>query len=565
MAKVSFFNYIGSNALYNEARRIAMIREDMLKTAKEMVEIPSINGTAGEKKIGEYIENYIREIPYFKNHANQVIVQELKNDALHRRNVIAILLGEKDKNADTLIFHGHTDTVGLEGFGTLSDCACRPDELMERLQDTNIPKEVREDLLSGEYMFGRGACDMKSGDAVFLGVLKDACEHPEELSGNIVVSFNPVEENLHTGILEATEVLIDLKREYDLNYVMAINNDYICPLFPGDSVKTIYTGTVGKLLPCFFVQGKETHVGQCFEGMDASMLVAELVNRIHMNHDFCDIYEGECSYPPSVLKMKDLKPWYNVQTATEAFVYFNYFVHNASIEEITEKLKNAAAETFRKVTDRIEEEADWFGKASGQNVCRYEYKIQVFTYKELYEIAKEKSEFREDELEEAMQKEIRNGTDKREVPIGMIRYLLRATGITSPAIVLYYAAPYCPHNTLQGKDTLLIHEIEEITEKVSEETGVNYRMMKFFPSLSDSSYLKIDDSRKSVNYLQENFPGFETLYPLPIENIQSLNIPAVNYGCYGKDAHKWTERVHIPYTFGVLPVLIQKTIDRYLR
>ena len=29
----------------------------------------------------------------------------------------------------------------------------------------------------------------------------------------------------------------------------------------------------------------------------------------------------------SVLKMKDLKPWYNVQTATEAFVYFNYFIH----------------------------------------------------------------------------------------------------------------------------------------------------------------------------------------------------------------------------------------------
>ena len=90
-------------------------------------------------------------------------------------------------------------------------------------------------------------------------------------------------------------------------------------------------------------------------------------------------------------------------------------------------------------------------------------------------------------------------------------------------------------------------------------------MMKFFPSLSDSSYIRIDDSEESVQYLMDNFPGFDTLYPIPVKNIQKLNIPAVNYGCYGKDAHKWTERVNLPYTFGVLPKLIQKTIDWYLK
>jgi len=29
-------------------------------------------------------------------------------------------------------------------------------------------------------------------------------------------------------------------------------------------------------------------------------------------------------------------------------------------------------------------------------------------------------------------------------------------------------------------------------------------------------------------------------------------------GVYGKDGHKWTERVYKPYSFGVLPKLIQK-------
>ena len=82
---------------------------------------------------------------------------------------------------------------------------------------------------------------------------------------------------MHTGIIEALEVLKELKNKQELNYLFAINNDYICPLYPGDTKKYIYTGSVGKLLPCFYIQGKETHVGQCFEGFDASMVAAELV------------------------------------------------------------------------------------------------------------------------------------------------------------------------------------------------------------------------------------------------------------------------------------------------
>ena len=52
-----------------------MINESMMQTAKEMVEISSINTTEGEKTIGEYIEKYIREIGYFKAQPNQVIVR----------------------------------------------------------------------------------------------------------------------------------------------------------------------------------------------------------------------------------------------------------------------------------------------------------------------------------------------------------------------------------------------------------------------------------------------------------------------------------------------------------
>lgn len=542
-----------------------MIDKKMQNLAKEMVQIPSVNSTSGERNIGIFIENYIRNIPYFKKHPSQVVVQTLANDSLDRRNVYALLIGEKERKADTLLFHGHTDTVGIEDYGALEEWAFKPDELIEKMKEMDLPRQVREDLESGDYMFGRGACDMKSGDAVFLEILKEMSSQVEKLSGNILVSFNPVEENLHTGIIEGLEVLSKLKQEYGLTYKLAINNDFICPLYPGDEIKTIYTGTVGKLLPCFYIQGKETHVGQCFEGFDASMAAAKLVEKINLNCEFSDGFEKEFSYPPSVLKMKDLKPWYNVQTASQAFVYFNYFVHNASMEEITAKLKKAAEEVMIETLNKVNQMSHKFSELGGQEHKNYSYPLQILTYDELLKKAKEKKEFSETILEEILKEEIEKETDKREIPIPMIRYLLQTAGIISPAVVLYYGAPYCPHNTLQNEDEALIKEIEKITKIVSTKTKEKFRFMKFFPSLSDSSYIKIDDSKESIQMLVNNFPGMSSIYPVPIHKIQEINIPAINYGCYGKDAHKWTERVNLSYTFGVLPKLIRETIDFYLK
>ncbi len=544
------------------------INENMLEIAMKMVKIQSVNTTLGEKNIGDFLEEYFKSIPYFKEHPEYLIVKQLNDDSLGRKNVMALLRGEKkgtvNEMSRTLLWHGHTDTVGVEDYGALAELACKPDELMAALKTMELQADVKADLDSGDYIFGRGCCDMKSGDAVFIGLIEELSRHPEKLLGNILISLNPVEENLHTGIIEGIDTLLELKERYGLKYEMAINNDYICPLFPGDNVKTIYTGVVGKLLPCFYIQGHETHVGQCFEGFDASMAAARLVDNINMNTDLCDGYEGEYTLPPSVLKLKDLKGWYNVQTAHEALVYFNYFVHNASIESIIEKLKTKAQNSMDEVYAGNKLKALKFADISGQNMTVPDFKPEVMTYDEL------KKSLLKDGLitEQAIYKlemeitsaEMEKGTDAREIPVEIIRRLLAVGRKKNPLIVLYFAAPYCPHNTLQDKSADLIETLEKVKAKMEKTTGEKYRMMKFFPSLSDSSYLKIDDDAESVEMLRQNFPAQGSLYPISIEKIQKLDIPAVNYGCYGKDAHKWTERVNVPYTFGILPELIKTTL-----
>ena len=544
------------------------MRDEMLTLTKEMVGIASVNGTEGERNIGIFIEEFLRSIPYFKKHPEQVIVRELKGDKLHRRNVFALLRGEKEDNPRTIIFHGHTDTVGVEDYGNIEEFAFDPDTLMERLKEVPLPEEVKKDLESGDYLFGRGACDMKSGDAVFMVIMKHIAEHIEDFSGNILLSCNPVEENLHTGIIEGIDVLDELRKKYSLTYELAINNDYTCPMYPGDSHNYIYTGVVGKLLPCFYIQGAETHVGQCFEGFDATTVAAKLTEYINLNTEFCDGYKGEYSLPPAALKMKDLKGWYNVQTAKEAFVYFNYFVHNAKMDVIVGKLKDAAANSVDSAIEDLNERYKSFCCLSGKDYKEIEIECQVMTYDELYRIALSKAEDNPDALGERLRKEAAErelaGEDKREIPIHLIRILLSEAGIYHPVVVLYFAAPYCPHNTLQDADAPIMAKLEKIVREIEEEEKVKYNICRFFPSLSDSSYLAIDDSDESVELLKNNFPQMDMLYPLPFEKMKEIAIKAVNFGVYGKDAHKWTERLYMPYSFETLPKLINKALKEFL-
>jgi arginine utilization protein RocB len=543
--------------------------EEIRELAKQLVAIPSVNTTPGEKTIGEFIENWFRGLPYFQKYPEYVYVRPLKNDPLGRRNVFVLLKGEKNAGAATLIFHGHTDTVGTEDFGLYEKYAFNCDALAEAFREADLPGEARGDLESGDYLFGRGSCDMKSGDAVFMIIAKYLSFRIGELSGNILLSFNPVEENLHTGIIEAGDFFIELAERENLRYLFALNNDYICPLFSGDTRRYVYTGAVGKLLPCFYIQGKETHVGQPFEGFDATMVASDLVQRINLNTEFCDCYNGEYTLPPVVLKSKDLKTQYNVQTPFASFVYFNYMIHDASVPAITEKLKQAARESFNAALDTINKRNKDHCSLSGMHYAPVFYDAEVLSYSELYALAMKKTGG-------GIAGELRNFTgdlvakdvDKRDCALEIVRHVCTRAGLKRPLIVLFYAAPYCPHNTLKAAvpaEKSLYDGIAALCNEFAKKSGETFQVMSFFPSLTDSSYIKMDDDPKSIRYLIDNFPEYNALYPVDLEKIKNLNIPGINFGCFGKDAHKWTERVYMPYSYKILPELILETVKKFLR
>lgn len=534
----------------------------------ELVKTPSMNNTVGEKAIAEKVAAYFRGLEYFQRHPGYVWELPLKDDKFGRKNIIALVKGQKGGSGRTVILHGHLDTVGVEDYGPLQELAFDPAALEAGLRDMILPPEVRNDLDSGQWLFGRGALDMKSGLAAHMAVLKYISRRAAELEGNVLFMANPVEENQHTGIMEALPFLESLRHRETLDYVVAVNNDYISPLYGGDDKKYIYLGAVGKLLPCFYIAGKETHVGQCFEGLDPNLVAAELLRLINLNTGLCDQYNGEYTLPPAALKFTDLKPSYNVQTPLAAFLYFNYFTHDISVNRVVELLKDKARTAFANVLQYLDQQyRDYCGK-SGLTYKPLGWEPRVTTYEELYNEVGERLGDRLDKmLKQLVDELLSRGTDTRIICLRVVEEVKKHSLDTRPAVVLFFAPPYCPHNTIKGETATereLLAAIREVTGEIASSAGEAFDIKQFFPCLSDSSYLKMDDGDKSVAALINNFPQWHTVYPVPVHEIRRADIPAVNFGSYGKDAHRWTERVHKHYTFSVLPAMTVKFIERIL-
>lgn len=542
--------------------------QEIYDLTKELVAIPSLNNTMGERAIAEHIAAKLRALPYFLKNPANVIVQDLKSDPYDRINVLAIVRGEKSDCKDTIILHGHIDTVGTDDFGTIEEFAFDCDALPDKIRQLTQDEEVLKDIESGEWMFGRGASDMKSGVALNFTMIREMSERVQELDGNVIFMINPVEENQHTGIMDSLEILEKLKKEENLNYVMALNTDFIAPAYPGDPVKYFHAGAVGKILPCFYIIGKPTHAGQGFEGFSASMVAAEIVRQMDLRAEFADCYNGEYTLPPITLKLKDLKPSYNVQTAQSAFVYFNYFIHAMSMVEIFDRFKSVAQKALYSVLVHTNEEYMIYCKMTGMEYKQINYSLDVLEYSELYEKAKSMYQGDiEDIISQITVTGLEKNTDRREITKEITEKLCMIANINTPTVVIFIAPPYCPRNTLKEdvvSEKKLLHGLTKLLQELGKEAGEEFKMMQFFPVLTDSSYLKIDDDQASIEKLVSNFPDFQNIYPVPLDAIQRLNIPAFNFGCLGKDAHKWTERVHMPYSFGVLPGVVRKTIEKYL-
>lgn len=550
---------LGGTDMYEKIKNLTQPQQ-IEALANELVQIPSVNSSAhGEADVSRRVFEILSGFPYFQEHPELVWETPLLNDPLQRRNVLAFL--PKADSKKIVLLHAHIDTVGIEDFGKQKADAFSPDRLLRFFENYEADAEVQMDALSGEWAFGRGMLDMKSGMAVHLANLLHYSTHPEDLPFNLLLMGNPVEENDHTGVIASLPELLAFKRK-GYAFVIAVNTDFVSPLYEGDSTRYLYTGAAGKILPCFYIKGRETHVGSTLQGIDPTLLSSAINLAINTNPDLCELIDDEEVLPSSALQQRDCKDFYNVQTAKVAHLYFNTFLYERSVTDVLTVLRDAAEAAVREVSEKLDARLAEYRARVGVPIGTIEHEVKVLLFEDYLRECSRKGVDTAAIIAETLKKY--GSEDKRAFGFRVIDALEHATGDDSAKVILFLAPPFCPHNGIEA-DSPVDHAISVAMEKIGAAHGQIFKKRRFFPFLSDSSYLSMSESKEEILTLIQNFPGMESIYPLPTDAIQELSIPAVNLGVFGKGAHTWKERIHKPYSYEVLPQLIREVISNLVR
>lgn len=545
--------------------------EELIELTTALVAVPSITGTTGEVDVADLIIQRLKALPYFRNNPHHLWTQSVPGDELGRKNIFALVRSTK-ATAKTILLHSHLDTVGIQDYGSLQEFAFDPGKLKLAFANHAGDESVLKCAHSDDWLFGRGALDMKSGLAVQMKLVEYWTKKLHELPGNILFMANPSEESHHGGMLAALSELLRLRDEEGFQYLCAINSDYVTALYPDDAARYIYTGTTGKLLLNVYIRGAETHVGQAFSGFDPLLVLTEVLRVLNYNTEFVEKVGHEATQPPVALYVRDRKETYNVQTAGVAAAYWNWFTLKKSplevLAEVKEHVKHAvmSAKELRSQAAARQIQLLGFGAATrAKAVEEFAVDMPVYTFAEWLEHLDETARQRVNEVLKADFSELTHKFDQREVVQVMIEHALKAAEYSGPILLLYLTPPFLPHNYIEGTtcaEQSILDAVRSAAAELSLPENEQFVIQRYFPFLSDSSFLRLMMHEVDLQGFIQNCPGWGNLFELPLEQVKALNIPTLNLGVYGFDAHKPTERLDIAYSFGILPQLIKASMTR---
>ncbi len=531
---------------------------------KTMVEISSINRVPSqEDAMADFIYDYYKNHPYFISHPDHLFTIETKKDVVHRKSTLAYLKGN---NNNTILLLGHIDTVDIKDYGPLQDIAFNWEKLPEALKNTfHLSDEVRKDMESGDYLFARGALDMKSGVASNMFVFSYFLDHPEELDGSLVLLAECDEEGESLGVISALDELIRLKKEENLNYVACINTDFCTAQSAEDEKRYVHIGTVGKLLPCFAVFGKEAHVGKAFDAFDPNLLLSEITRRISFNMDLSDEGDDSCAVPPISLKQNDNKDSYTVQTALSALGYYNYMIYQSDPHDILMRCKKIAIDSFDAIIELLNRQYEIYCRKNHFTYHPLPWQTSVYTCSEWFDYLQSIQPSFKQDMDEFAEKLNRENPemDLRLFGYEMIKKSYEYYPKKAPVVILYFGTMY--YSSVTCKDTCLIESVQKAIQTIQPESKRNIKLAHYYPYISDMSFLSLNGEEEVIREMLENSPQHGYKYIYPYEKIREINIPVVNIGSYGKDGHTFTERVEKWHSFQNVPNLTYQTIIEYLK
>lgn len=493
----------------------------------ELVSTRSVVMSDGERVMADKIMAMLSDFEVFRKHPEWLRICPVKEDALNRYSILALI--KKPKIKETVLGIGHFDTVAIEDYGLLKPYANDPIELKRQLKVILGDAEVLSDLENPDYLFGRGSLDMKSGIAIWMTLLREFSLR--DADKNLLVCFVCDEEGNSKGMIDTIPMIRQMIDDYQLDILSAIDTDYTSPQFFGDDRRFLYGGTIGKILVQFLCMGKEAHAGDPYQGIDANELVSALIEEINMNPAYCDSNELDVTVPPITLSVKDDKQEYSVQTAKSASVAFNITTISRSIAKWEEMFVEAARKASSKVTAKLTESYRTYCQKKGRDftLLSNDVKVNVFMTDPTFSVTPLLNE------------------DERDFSLRWVKEQVAAD--PSAQIIVFLSMPYYPPHTL---DINIEKHKKLVMEMIQCAPGYHY--MPYYPYISDLSF--VSRARKEdIDAISQLIPGYRYLNRIDWSALDGMDIPMMNVGPWGKDAHKFTERVYLPSVVSVYDIL----------
>lgn len=429
----------------------------------QLVQKRSVVSSAGEVEIIDFIEEYLRGWDYFLEHPGDLVRVPTENDPLGRSSLQVCVSGQK--GPETVVLLGHTDTVEVDDYGPLQDLATNPFELMEALRGgaRELSAQVKNDLDEDAYFWGRGTLDMKAGVANELYLLRELSLNRDKFKGHLVALFVCDEEANSAGMITAIEALRRWRDENKAKILGVINTDYHTAQYPGDEYYYLFRGTVGKIMPAFYVRTIETHAGDPFAGLDANMVLADLVREINLNPKYSDMAGNEISVPPITLKMTDLKEVYSVKTNHEAWTLISVPLFEQSPADVMGKMEKAAKDSVANTVARFNQYQEIYNEKAGIPAANTFPDFEVITLAELIAKCADVLGLSEAEL---LEKYLGDGSelslisDTREQTLQLMRQLEVILPDRRPRIVIGFAPPFYPAISYRQFETSLYDKVD---------------------------------------------------------------------------------------------------------
>lgn len=505
------------------------LNERVIELLRQMISIDSETDTEKEKDMERYLQKLLSNM---ENVISGMI--HIPNDPHDRSVVYGFVQGNKK---DTVIFLNHHDVVGIDTYGVLRDDAFSPDALLDELLKYETRDDVLEELKSGQWLVGRGACDMKGGAAAQLAVFEAYAKNPGEAS--LLYISLPDEESYSAGMRTAVTILKELRESFGFIYRVLIDSE---PNEKVDGKLVSYTGSVGKLLPVVVVQGKSVHIGNYNQGINPIGVMSQIIAETEGDISLADSCGEELTPPPAWIYLRDRKPHYDVSLPQRVAACANFMTYQKTPEDVMYLLMNAARHAVEKMLHRIQSSMT-MEVISGAELLKRASAYPGFDV--FYETVKNNCFV-------ALQK---GESTYAQETIRLIEESLNFIGATKPVVVIAFVPPYYP-----AADSLFLHDqrFSGLLDAVSHMTDITFK--HYFNGISDCSYCCVDPDLDEY-ILEDNLLLWGKSYSFDFSAMAEMQIPFILLGPWGKDLHERTERVHIDSVSKELPAILRTIVD----